>query len=185
MDYVEKYSPISITFFKNNGYLKGGNSFYNRTLTWSRGGEIEARIGFNLVHINEDLKRLILKYTFNKIHDIEYSVDIVSFPSNLGIGKRWYFICPKTNRRCMKLLRPDNSHYFYHRTAFGLYYKLQTRTVGDARDIVRIFAYFDKSALLLERLKKKHSKLYYKGKPTRLLNRFESYELKIPKHIQY
>jgi len=86
-------------------------------------------------------------------------------PSNLGKGLVWFFICPKTGKRCKKLHLYNS--YFYHRTAFnGCMYQSQTLS-KKARELDKIFSCYFKSEKLYSELYKKHLKKKYAGKPTK------------------
>ncbi len=49
---------------------------------------------------------------------IKYIIYLVSVPSNIGVGKVWYFLCPNTGKRCRKLYMINT--YFLHRSAFKI-----------------------------------------------------------------
>jgi len=92
-----------------------------------------------------------------------YIIQLVSIPSNLGLGEIWYFLCPETNKQCRKLYFING--YFYHREAFkGCMYECQTKSKS-YRD--SIFKTFSKSSKCLIEVTKKYSKQSYAGKPTR------------------
>jgi len=113
----------------------------------------------------------------------QYNIQLVSIPSNLGIGEIWYFLCPETNKRCRVLYSVDG--WFLHRSAFtGCMYEKQTRS--------KLWRQFDKSfgwMFLIEeyyeKIYSKHFKKYYAGQPTKrylkllqLINQAEKTELK-------
>jgi hypothetical protein len=96
---------------------------------------------------------------------IKYRVQLISKLSNLGKGYVWYFVCPKTNKRCRKLYLADT--YFYHRLAFnGCMYEKQTQSKKSRYFDKTLGAYF-KSDDLYSELNKKHLKKNYAGKPTK------------------
>jgi len=184
MQYVEKYISFSITWLKKSGYLKSNCDFYNVLSTWVRNGEVESSIRFDIVNINSQLKQLTFKYSVNE-RPVNYKVNIEAFPSNLGIGYRWYFICPITGKRCMNLVKPSFSDYFYHRTAFGLLYKQQFYNKNEMDSLFLTLYKLDKRDILIEELNRKYKKNHYRGKPTPLVKKIQSLEYKIHKNYGY
>jgi hypothetical protein len=59
-------------------------------------------------------------------------IDLISQPRNLG-GRQWYFICPKTSRRCSILWKPPGSSIFASRQTWGrqVAYRSQFETPHD------------------------------------------------------
>ncbi len=53
-----------------------------------------------------------------------YRVRLLSTPQHLG-GSRWWFECPRTGRRCVKLYLPRGGHRFWSRAAYSLGYACQ------------------------------------------------------------
>jgi hypothetical protein len=108
---------ISISYLTKWGYLKPGQG-KSATITWSRGEgehkEIRAQIRI-VVSMDGPSPYLELNYRCNG-NPIKYRVPIVSVPSNLGKGLIWFFLCPRSGKRCRKLYYVNS--YFYHRSAF-------------------------------------------------------------------
>lgn len=57
-------------------------------------------------------------------------------------GLRWWFLCPRTGRRCTKLFLPRGGHRFWSRQAYGLGYACQrmsreSRLMWRARELHR------------------------------------------------
>lgn len=96
-----------------------------------------------------------------------------AIPANLGNGKRWYFICPHTRKRCMKLIAPNNEKYFLHRSAFGLLYKKQTISKSDKAMHI-FFDILGEVDELEEEINKPYRKTHYRGKPTPLQKKIYS-----------
>lgn len=105
---------VSISFLTKHGYLKT-NQWQSGVITWSMGGNKTGSISIR-VNTHSQSPYLELDYNCNEV-PINYRVQLVSVPSNLGKGVVWYFICPKTNKRCRKLYLVNT--YFYHRSAFN------------------------------------------------------------------
>lgn len=164
---------VSISFLKRYGYLH----LYqckNGTITWSTNGNKTGWINI-AVNTNSESPYLELDYKANG-NPINYKVHLVSIPSNIGKGVVWFFICPRTGKRCRKLHLVGS--YFYHRSAFsGCMYEKQTYSHQKRRQ----FQSFDKlflSERIYEQVYSKHFKSQYAGKPTRrylrLLKQIES-----------
>lgn len=163
---------VSISFLSNIGYLKPGHR-RNGVITWSRNGN---KIGSISIRVNTlpESPYLELDYKYNEA-PINYRVQLVSAPSNLGKGVVWFFICPHTGKRCRKLYSIGG--YFYHRSAFrGCMYEKQTQSKKSRYLDKTLGAYF-RTDELFEMLYKKHFKKHYAGKPTKKY-------LKITRQIQ-
>jgi len=118
-----------------------------------------------------------LNYSYNE-EPVNYKINLVPLPSNIGKGKVWYFECPQTKKRCRKLYLVGG--YFLHRTAFGgCMYKQQTKSKSMRNQIKMIDAVF-KATELYEQIYSKHFKKSYAGKPTkkyiRLMSRIQRAE---------
>lgn len=167
---------VSISFLTKHGYLKP-NQWQSGTITWSRNGTQTGSIAIN-VNTLPDSPYLELDYQCNG-KPINYKVQLVSAPANLGKGVVWYFVCPHTGKRCRKLYLADT--YFYHRSAFrGCMYRIQTLSKR-TRLWEKIFSCLYVSDKIYEQLNKRHFKKTYAGKPTKRylkltqrLNRVES-----------
>ena len=164
----DKVQTVSISFLIKHEYLKM-NQWKRGVITWLRNGNKIGSISIS-VNMMPNSQFIELDYKCNDAQ-INYRVQLISAPSNLGKGVVWYFICPKTNKRCRKLYLADT--YFYHRSAFrGCMYEKQTYSkLGNAYN-----NYFGVETLYRE-LNKKYFKRKYAGKPTK---RF----LKLTKQIQ-
>ena len=158
---IESCKTVSITKLKEWGYLDYG--IKSGVISWSTAGEVHSKIGIKCTFL-EHRKFITLDYTQNG-ESINYSVNIVSIPSNLGKGEILYFVCPNTGKRCRKLYHC--SKYFLHREAFRyLYYEKQI----ESKKIRSLHSIFDKAYLkdeVYEEQFKKHFKTHYNGKPTK------------------
>lgn len=149
---------VSISFLTEHGYLNP-NQNKSGTINWSRYGNKTGSISIQ-VNIQSEQPYIELDYKCNEA-PINYRVQLVSAPSNLGKGVVWYFICPNTGKRCRKLYLGDT--YFYHRSVIrGGMYKKQLQSKGE-RELYKTFELF----FLSEVLDKKHLKKQYAGKPTK------------------
>ena len=158
----DEVKTVSITFLTKHGYLKP-NQLKVGSVHWSRNGENIGSISIRVCTHSENLF-LEFDYKCNQV-PIKYKVQLISVPSNLGKGVVWYFVCPRTGKRCRKLYLADT--YFYHREAFkGCMYEKQTQSKKSRYLDKTIGAYF-KSDQLYEQLYKKNFKKQYAGKPTK------------------
>lgn len=170
---------ISISFLAKHGYLKP-NRYQSGTVTWSRNGNKTGSISIQ-VNTQSESPYLLLDYKCNDAL-INYSVQIVSAPSNLGKGVVWYFVCPHTGKRCRKLYLADT--YFYHRSAFkDCMYENQTQSKKSRYFDKKLRVYFKKEQLVNE-LSKKCFKKMYAGKPTKRFNVISN-QIKIAESITY
>ena len=105
---------ISITKLKKLGFLELGQR-KRGTLTWSTNG---SKTGAIDIAVFTDLRDpyIYLDYLFRG-KPVNYHVNLVSVPSNIGKGKVWYFLCPHTGKRCRKLYSVGGK--FLHREVLG------------------------------------------------------------------
>lgn len=159
---LDEVNQISITKLKEFGYFES-ESFKSGRLTWSRRGQ---EIGS--VRLYVDLRSYpyaFFSYNFNDDESVKLRVEMISIDSNLGVGKIWYFVCPRTGKRCRKLYGAGK--YFLHRDAFpDAMYKSQTYSVNQ-RKMNKIFNAVFAIDKYSELLYNKNLKTHYKGKPTK------------------
>lgn len=151
---------VTISFLKSRNYLEP-DSFKGGNIQWSRNGQPDGNIDIK-VNTVEERPYLELDYKANGT-PINYRVQLVTIPSNLGFGQIWYFLCPVTGKRCRKLYLATN--YFYHRTACRGMYDTQVQS-KKSRDFYKVFGYF-RNDQLYKQLHKKNFKRTYAGRPTR------------------
>lgn len=159
---------LSIKHLKQKGYIANGNhsvttsfrttGFYGSRLT----GVIEYFIMFDCAfpHI-----RFCYEY---EGENIEYTVMIGCKLSNLGKGIIYYFICPRTGKKCYTLYGIGG--YFLHRSAFNTMYECQTWSKNFRSIEQRYRAYFEWEHAY-EKLYEKHRKKTYANKPTKIAAR--------------
>jgi hypothetical protein len=153
---------VSISDLKRWEYLLP-NQWKQGDITWRRNGEKTDSISI-VVSMASLNSFLILDYKSND-NPINYTVLLVSIPSNLGKGVVWYFICPHTGKRCRKLYLLGG--YFYHRSAFrGCMYEKQTYSHNN-RWLGKQFDKLFGSEKAYEQIYSKHFKKLYNGKPTK------------------
>lgn len=158
----DKQNQLSITFLSKSGYLKP-NLLQKGTVSWKWGGHESDRITIQS-NTTANQPYIELAYRCNEVL-INYKVQLVSIPSNLGNGLIWYFICPHTGIRCRKLHFARS--YFLHRSAFtGSFYEKQVWSKKD-RALDKTMGVFLRSDNVKELIYSKHFKQTYNGKPTK------------------
>ncbi|TLX24670.1 hypothetical protein FE904_14960 [Chryseobacterium indologenes] len=162
-DEIERLKCISISDLRKLGYLEP-NAFLNKSIYWTnQNGERTSSIAV-IIDTNETKGSITFDYTYNQSQKINYTVQLMTRPSNLGNGLLWFFVCPSTFKVCRKLHL--NSGYFLHRTAFSdVYYEKQLQSKRWREWDKAFGSYLDDK--VYEELHKKHFKKFYKGKPTK------------------
>lgn len=176
----DEVKTVEISFLKKHGYLKP-NHTQSGTISWSRHGE---KTGSISISINTKSVQPFIEFDYKcNGEPIKYNVILIATPSNLGKGKVYFFLCPRTHKLCRKLYLADT--YFLHRSAFkGCMYECQTQGKRIRSWNDTLGAYF-KSEQYYEQLYKKHFKKTYAGKPTKKylwlmerINRAESIDIR-------
>ena len=167
---------ISTSFLKKHGYFKP-NETKTGAITWSRHGSKYAAISIK-ADTTGTRHFVELDYKYNN-EPINYRIYIEYVPSNLGVGKIPYFICPNTHKYCRKIYKVGN--YFLHRTAFkyamyenqthSKYWRMLDDTIGASYQLEKLY----------EQLYTKHFTRYYKGIETR---KYKKLKAKI-KRLEY
>ena len=158
---------LCITNIVKAGCLKSGDS-YSGVSTWKRNSNKIGSISWVTNYITNS-PFIDLKYSYNG-EPVEYRVNLVSIPSNIGRGEIWYFVCPVTKKRCRKLYSIGGR--FLHREAFkGCMYESQTYSHSN-RNKLHLLSKFFGSDKVYEQIYKKNFKRTYAGKNTK---RYEKY----------
>lgn len=125
---VEDCLSINISNLRKWGHLTPSEQSFIFRYCWISNGHSIQEVTCRIVQIQADEKELQLSYVFEK-QIIRYRVKMIAMQTNLKNGYRWYFVCPKTNRRCMHLIQFPGQPFFLHREAFpGLLYRKQKRS---------------------------------------------------------
>ena len=158
-----------------------GHSYNAGIINWKREKEITASISVK-VDTMESSPFLELDYRY-KNNPLNYRIQLVSIPSNLGKGIVWYFICPNTAKRCRKLYLANG--FFVSRFAFThAMYEKQTHSHRSRNHNIMLnkFCSIDKS---IKQLDKPYFKKCYAGKETKQyirilkeIREFNTYEVK-------
>ena len=170
----DSVEQISITALKELGFLLKKTKKYGQ-LIWKKNNEEQAWINIT-VNTNCEEPFILLEYNYNQ-KPIKYKVMLLSYPSNLGKGKIWYFLCPYTKKKCRKLYLIDG--YFLHREAFdGCMYECQTQSKM-FRNFVNTYGNEHLIKELFDQLNQKHFKKTYAGRPTKkylkIIRKIEKY----------
>ncbi len=154
---------ITISDLKKLGYIKPNINKVG-SIRWTDSKGVETSSITVQSKINNSLKVLIIDYKCNNKKSFNYTIPLVTIPSNLGKGKVWYFICPFTYKRCRKLHLIDC--HFIHRTAIRGVYEKQIHS-KKWRVLDNTFNDYFKIDDYYQELYSKHFTKYYKGKPTK------------------
>jgi hypothetical protein len=123
------------------GSASGGSLVWKNTATGERVGSI----GYE-AHLGQDSGRVRLKYTSTRWdgerRESDYWIQLESTAQPFG-GRRWWWICPRTGRRAVKLYLPNGAFTFASRQAYRLAYRSQRETARD-RALRRAFKLRDK-----------------------------------------
>lgn len=158
----EDCRTVNISNLKKWGYLKA-DQLKNGSIFWTSNGQRTSTIGIT-VNMFAASPYIELDYKCNG-NLINYSLQIVSVPSNIGRGNLLYFRCPATGKRCRKLYLIDGR--FLHRKAFtGCFYEKQTYSKRN-RGLFRSFETLTETDKAYDTIYRKHFKKYYAGKPTK------------------
>jgi hypothetical protein len=153
---------LDIALLKKHGYLKPGQK-QSGVVTWSNCYGKTGNIAIT-VEITFASGCLQLDYTSNG-KPINYKIELVTMPSNLGKGLVWYFLCPKTAKHCRKLHMVGG--YLYHRLAFtNFLYDKQTES-SKQRFTGKLFDKWDNADKAIKKINSKHFKKQYKGNYTK------------------
>ena len=173
---IDELRSFTLSDLKKLGYLKK-DKFISGTMNWINSyDEVTSSIS---LAVNNSHPNMYLELSYNcNDESINYKVNIVSAPSNLGRGDVLYFLCPFTNQRCRKLHLLNGK--FMHRSA--LVNPLYSKQIESKhwRGLTKSFGAPFELDNLYEKLFSKGFKKYYKGKPTKkfqkLLNKIERLE---------
>jgi hypothetical protein len=171
----DQCATVTISFLKNHKYLEPGG-WKTGTISWSQGeGELRIVTGTINIEVNRQTERPYIELNYKtKDNPINYRVQLVSIPSNIGKGIIWYFVCPNTGKRCRKLYLING--YFLHRKAFkDCFYEKQTRS-HKSRKFHKYYENFFGIDKIYEQIYCSYFKNNYAG---RLTKRYQKLMMKI------
>lgn len=137
------------------------------------GNRVQMRIAFK-ISLSLHSPYILFLIEFNG-YTIDFFVNLVKTPSNLGVGYIYYFVCPVSNKRCKKLFLFNNR--LMGRNSIDGCYKSQTYSKKD-RDIHKFIENYYLDDEIWKEIYSKYFKTYYKGIPTKRYNKLLS-KLKI------
>ena len=158
---VDDYLLIRVSTFTNKNFMRP-NMLMTRGIYWNvqSGEKPEIKIGI-------DTSNGLEAHFIYKVNDEnrEYIIPIVSVPSNLSKGIVYYFLCPRSGKKCRKLFLYNG--WFMHREAIpnGMYWS-QTHSKR-WREIGKLFAMDAKRERAYEAMYKPYYKKTYNGKITK------------------
>lgn len=155
---LDEVETISITFLKQQGYLKP-NHIKCGTVSWKINGVKTSSISI-LVNTLENYVEF--DYRANKV-PIQYRVELVKRTANIGNGVLWFFECPNTLKLCRKLYF-FNSCFLHREACIGAMYVAQTYSKR-TRAMIKVFNGFHRNTY--QTIYSKHFRKYYQGKPTK------------------
>ncbi len=165
---------MELRYLQNSGYFKPGETRHSY-LSWTDGSTISIVASNAKEGISLRLIYTITKQDGDK-QSLDYTINLVETPSNLGRGKQLFFICPITGKKCRILYKAYGSPIFKCREAYSykLYYEIQT----SSKLYLHTTRYFTLEKRL-ERLYKMRRTYTYKGKETRRARLIKELEEKI------
>ena len=159
---VNDLRSFDISFLRKHEYIKP-DQFKTGSIIWTSGNGTKNSISIKTV-IGDTNGVLTVDYTFRNTEKINYDIELITRPSNLGTGLLWFFVCPFTGKVCRKLHLING--FFKHRSALpGLMYQNQIES-KKWREWNRIFAKDFNDDVYTE-LYSKNFKRYYNGKMTK------------------
>lgn len=137
---VERSLTVSLPWMMQRGSIVDGG-FGSGTITWSNNGQQTNAIGYSYAMWEKDYEWMELRFTWTPYggepRAVKQHIGLTSTQPNYG-GRRWWMLCPKTNKRVLKLHLPPGRGQFRSREAWGLGYRSQ-RIAGSDRALERLF----------------------------------------------
>lgn len=123
---------LDINRLRRDGLLRSHRGSLNWTET--ENGRRIASIGFDVLIEDEAYGWIRLHYITTawdgQKRASDYRVHLTSTAQPFG-GRRWWFICPRTGDRVVKLYKPAGTSIFLSREAHGRGYRSQRRSAYD------------------------------------------------------
>ena len=168
----DEYRRFSINDLKSLGFMQDGFSGW---LNWTKSGNVESTIGVNIL-LSGSEPHVILHYQLTKtgtnVRDrIALHFAKSNLPNRTGF---WLFVCPVTHTPC-KILYLSDGHFKSRRALPGTLYESQN-IPAYFRSLKRLFDNEEVTEKLWTEFKKPYSKMTYRGKGTRRLQRLEKKE---------
>ena len=100
------------------------------TVTFRWADDFEATAIFDTIDLDGAFLELRHAIRAKDEHNVSYRVYLTRSIPPYG-GRRWWFVCPRYQRRAFKLYLPLGGHQFWSRQAYGLGYACQRGTALD------------------------------------------------------
>lgn len=161
---IEKLKMISIADLKRMKLLTP-DSFVSTTINWTNRNTKENNGSISVsIQTGQINGSITFDYTYRDTDKMRYTAQLITRQSNLGSGKLWFFVCPKTGKVCRKLHLING--YFVHRSFNrSLMYEKQIES-KKMREWTKSFGFMLNDEVY-EELYSKHFKSHYNGKPTK------------------
>ncbi|MEN3976446.1 hypothetical protein [Emcibacter sp. SYSU 3D8] len=137
---VESGLTISLPWLiRRGGMVSGGGG--SGTVTWSTNGQQTSSIGYSYGMWEPDFPWMELRFTCtpygSEPRSANQRISLTCTRPNYG-GRRWWMLCPQTNKRVLKLHLPPGGDKFLSREAWGLGYRSQ-RVSHSERTLEKLF----------------------------------------------
>jgi hypothetical protein len=161
---IERLKMISIADLKRMNLMKPYR-IVNAIINWTNRNTKENTGSISVsIELKKNSGSITLDYKYRETDHINYTVQLITRPSNLGVGRLWFFLCPHTGTVCRKLHLING--YFEHRSASPkLMYGKQLES-KKMREWIKMFGMMLDDEVY-QQLYKKHFRSHYRGKPTK------------------
>lgn len=130
---VEQSLTVDLPLMMRRGWIANGG-YGSGTLRWSVNGQQTGSVGYTYSVLEGDLGWIELSFTwtpyFDEPRQVTQRISLTCTRPNYG-GRRWWMLCPHTNRRVLKLYLPPGANWFLSREAWQLGYRSQRVTKSD------------------------------------------------------
>lgn len=158
---------IELSYLMKNGYIQKGKHLSGQ-ISWTN----DSNVGF-ASYFDGESGYLHLKYTITSYNDEktqhDYKVQLITIPSNLGVGRIVYFVCPQSGMNCKVLYRCYGSHIWKHREAYQHRIYYDSQICSKSYRLCERFFSLEKQFEKLKPPVKRH----YKGKVTHAAIRYQ------------
>lgn len=163
---------IELSYLLKAGFVRKGSQIFG-SLKWNNGSTISFES--NLTGQNSYIRLYYENKSINtgEVTYHDYKIQITRIPSNLGIGKVLFLVCPVSGKRARILYKCYGSKIFKSRKAYShrIYYDCQTASKTDYHN-----TRYWKIEKRLESLYQTTTKSHYRGKETRKQKRIRELE---------
>lgn len=166
---IDDLKSINISVLGKFNQLKP-NTQNKGNYQWTSQGNLANEISY-IITMYDEVGIFEISYIYNNDKKINYSISIISLESNLGKGRVYYFVCPKSKKLCRKLYLFEG--YFLHRSCFkGLIYETQKQS-KKIRKLNKLYLDLYDESKILDLIASGFRK-YYRGKPTKKYIKYQN-----------